>query len=66
MKADAQKELFAKQDAAFAPIETKFNNAVKKAATANGWEYVMDSNSPALVFKGGPDATPAVKKELGL
>lgn len=66
LKADAQKELFTKQDAAFAPIEAKFNAAVKKAAAANGWEYVMDANSPALVHKGGPDATPAVKKELGL
>ena len=66
LKADAQKELFAKQDAAFAPIEAKFNAAVKKVATANGWEYIMDSNSNSLVYKGGPDATPAVKKELGL
>ena len=55
LKADAQKELFAKQDA-----------AVKKVATANGWEYIMDSNSTAFVFKAGPDATAAVKKELGL
>ncbi len=66
LKADAQKELFAKQDAAFAPIEAKFNAAVKKVATANGWEYIMDSNSTAFVFKAGPDATAAVKKELGL
>lgn len=62
----AQKELYDKQDAAFAPIEKKFNEAVSRAAKANGWEYVMDANSTSLVYKGGPDATPAVKKELGL
>lgn len=66
MKADAQKELYTKQDAAFAPIEAKFNAAVKKAAVANGWDFVMDANSNAFVYKGGPDATAAVKKELGL
>lgn len=66
MESDAQKELYSKQDAAFAPIEVKFNAAVSKAAKANGWDYVMDANSTSLVYKGGPDATAAVKKELGL
>ncbi|MFC6267010.1 OmpH family outer membrane protein [Frigoriflavimonas asaccharolytica] len=66
LEAAAQKELYEKQDAAFAPIEAKFNAAVKKAALANNWEYVMDANSTSLVYKAGPDATPAVKKELGL
>jgi outer membrane protein len=66
LRTDAQKELYAKQDAAFAPIEAKFNAAVKKVATAAGYEFVMDSNSNAFIFKAGPDATAAVKKELGL
>lgn len=66
MRNDAQKEFLQKQDAAYTPIEAKFNAAVKKVATANGYEYIMDANSTALVHKGGPDATPAVKKELGL
>lgn len=63
--ADAQKELYDKQDAAFAPIEAKFNAAVSKVAKANGWDYIMDVNSSSLVYKNGPDATAAVKKELG-
>lgn len=62
----AQKDFLTKQDAAYLPIEKKFNEAVGRAAKANGWDYVMDSNSSAFVFKGGPDATAAVKKELGL
>ncbi len=27
---------------------------------------LCDANSTGLVYKAGPDATPAVKKELGL
>ena len=65
MRNDAQKEFLQKQDVAYTPIEAKFNTAVSKAAKANGWDFVMDANSPAFVFKGGPDATAAVKKELG-
>ena len=66
MQEKAQKDFQAKQDAAYEPIEKKLNDAVNKAAKANGYDYIMDGNSTALVFKGGPDATPAVKKELGL
>jgi outer membrane protein len=35
-------------------------------AKANGYDYIMDANSSAFVYKGGPDATAAVKKELGV
>ena len=62
----AQKDLADKTDAAYAPIEKKFNDALAKAAKANGWDFVFDSNNPALIYKGGADATAAVKKELGL
>lgn len=62
----AQKDLAEKTDAAYAPIEKKFNEAVSKAAKANGWDFIFDANGNNLIYKGGPDATPAVKKELGL
>ena len=66
MQAAAQKDLAEKTDAAFLPIEKKFNDAVTRAAKANGWDFVFDANSSGLIYKGGPDATAAVKKELGL
>ncbi|WP_316931220.1 OmpH family outer membrane protein [Chryseobacterium sp. P1-3] len=66
MQDKAQKDLQAKQDVAFGPIEKKLNDAVEKVAKANGYEYVMDANSPAFLYKAGADATPAVKKELGI
>lgn len=66
MSGAAQKDLADKTDAAYAPIEKKFNDALSRAAKANGWDFVFDSNNPALIYKGGADATAAVKKELGL
>lgn len=62
----AQKDFAAKQDTAYAPVEKKFNDAVSKVAKANGWDFILDSTNPALIYKAGPDATDAVKKELGL
>jgi len=66
MNDKAQKDFVAKQDAAYEPIEKKLNDAVNKVAKANGYDYIMDANSAAFVYKGGPDATAAVKKELGV
>jgi outer membrane protein len=47
------------------PVVDKLNAAIGKVAAANAWDYIIDSS--ALIYKnGGIDATPAVKKELGL
>ena len=62
----AQEDFLKKRDEAYAPIEKKFNEAVSKAAKTNGWDYVIDALSQDFIFKNGPDATSAVKKELGL
>lgn len=62
----AQKDMYEKQDAAYAPIEKKLNDAIAKVAKANGWDFIFDANSQGLIYKGGPDATALVKKELGL
>lgn len=66
MQQAAQKDLAEKTDVAYAPIEKKFQEAVERAAKVNGWEFILDANGNNLIYKGGPDATPAVKKELGL
>lgn len=62
----AQQDLAKRQADAYAPIEKKVNEAVSKAAKANGWDFVFDSNAVGLIYRGGADATAAVKKELGL
>ncbi|MET3539143.1 OmpH family outer membrane protein [Chryseobacterium limigenitum] len=66
MQDKAQKDFVAKRDAAYEPIEKRLNDVVTKVSKANGYDYVMDANSSAFVYKAGVDATPAVKKELGL
>ena len=64
IQATAQNDLAQRRDAAVKPIIEKLNKAVEKVAKASGYEFIIDSG--ALIYKGGPDATPAVKKELGL
>ncbi|MDY3547702.1 OmpH family outer membrane protein [Riemerella anatipestifer] len=66
MSEAAQKDYTEKQQAAYAPIDKKFMEATEKAAKANGWDFIFDSNTMGLIYKGGADATAAVKKELGL
>lgn len=66
MQQTAQKDLAEKSDAAYGPIEKRLNDAITRAATANGWDFVFDSATSGLIYKSGPDATAAVKKELGL
>ena len=60
----AQNDLAQKRDTAIKPVIEKLNKAVEKVAKANGFDFIIDAG--ALVYKGGPDATPMVKKELGL
>jgi outer membrane protein len=60
----ARADLSQRRDAGVKPIIEKLNNAVTKVAKANNFEFVIDST--VLIYKGGADATPLVKKELGL
>ena len=60
----AQNDLAQKRDTAVKPIIEKLNNAVNKVAKASGYDFIIDGS--ALIYKGGADATEAVKKELGL
>ena len=60
----AQNDLAQRRDNAVKPIVEKLNKAVEKVAKANGFDFIIDST--ALIYKNGPDATPLVRKELGL
>ncbi len=60
----AQTDLMKRRETLLKPVVDKLNNAIDKAAKANGWEFIIDSS--ALIYKGGADATAAVKKELGI
>lgn len=60
----AQADVMKKREDLLTPVINKLNAAIEKAAKANGWDYIIDSS--ALIYKAGPDATAAVKKELGI
>ncbi|MCJ8497617.1 OmpH family outer membrane protein [Chryseobacterium salipaludis] len=64
LQAMAQNDLAQRRDNAVKPIVDKLNKAVEKVAKANGFDFIIDST--ALIYKNGPDATPLVRKELGL
>jgi outer membrane protein len=64
LQGTAQNDLAQKRDTAVKPIIEKLNAAVNKVAKAEGYDFIIDAS--ALIYKAGPDATSAVKKELGL
>ncbi len=64
MQQTAQNDLMKRRDTAIKPIMDKLNASVEKVAKANGWDFVIDSS--AFIYKAGPDATDAVKKDLGI
>lgn len=66
MQQAAQKDFNEKSEAAYGPIEKRLNDAITRAAKANSWDFVFDSATVGLIYKAGPDATTAIKKELGL
>ena len=61
-----EKDMMEKRQAAMGPIEKKLMDSVDKVAKANGWDFIFDSATMGLIYKNGPDATPLVKKDLGL
>lgn len=65
---NAEKELANKQSALYAPIMERLQKAVGIVTRENGFTYLMDLSSGAIVYIGDDaiDATPLVKKKLGL
>lgn len=62
----AQKDLAAKQDEFYAPIEKKIQDALSKVAKTNALDFIFDLNTQGLLYKSGSDVTADVKKALGL
>ena len=47
----------------YAPIEKRLNDAITRAAKKQMvWDFIFDSATNGLIYKAGPDATAAVKK----
>lgn len=67
----AQQDIATKQGELLAPLNTKFQNAVKAVAKEKGIAYVFDSSAQQgannlLAWEGGDDVTNAVKAKLGI
>ena len=60
----AQQDIASKQESGYKPIIDKARSAVEKVAKSKGIIYVLPKGS--LVYAGGEDLLPAVKKELGI
>lgn len=63
---NAQQEIQKKQAELFAPISEKAKAAIEKVAAAQGFDYVIDSQTGGgLIVANGKDLLADVKKELG-
>lgn len=65
---NADKEYANKQASLYTPIREKLQKAISAVTREQGYTYMMDINSGAIVYIGDDaiDATPLVKKKLGL
>lgn len=63
----AQTSLQSKEQELMKPLVEKAKNAIENVAKENGFSYVFDSGSGALLYKPeSEDILPLVKKKLGL
>lgn len=65
---NAQKELQTKEQELLQPILERAQNAIDEVAEENGFTYILDTSSGAVVFVAdkGIDIMPLVQKKLGI
>ncbi|MDR0507373.1 MAG: OmpH family outer membrane protein [Dysgonamonadaceae bacterium] len=63
---ESQSQLQQLQQLLFAPVQQKFKSAVEAIGEENGFTYIMDVSTILYVNPKSVDATPLVKKKLGL
>jgi len=63
----ADQDLSAKQAELFNPLIEKVKNSISEVAKENGYTYIFDVGTGALVFyENGDNVLPLVKKKLGI
>lgn len=63
----ADQDLSAKQAELFNPLIEKVKNAINSVGKENGYNYIFDVGTGALVFfENGDNVLPLVKKKLGI
>lgn len=62
----ANKDLQKKEQELIQPLIEQAQNAIDKVADENGFTYVFDTSTGAIVYAKGEDIMPMVKAELGI
>ncbi len=62
----AQQDLEKREIELLGPIVDKAKKAIEEVAKENGYTYILDVASGALLYEAGDDILPLVKKKLGL
>ena len=62
----AEQDIQKKQQELLAPVHEKMTKAIKAVGERDGYPYIFDSASMVHIGADAIDATPAVKKELGI
>ncbi|MBQ6724515.1 MAG: OmpH family outer membrane protein [Paludibacteraceae bacterium] len=62
----AEQDIARKQQELLAPVHEKMTKAIKAVGEREGYTYIFDSAAMVHVGADAIDATPAVKKELGI
>ena len=62
----AEQDIQKKQQELIAPVHEKMAKAIKAVGERDGYTYIFDSASMVHIGADAIDATPAVKKELGI
>lgn len=63
---DSQQMLYAKQNELLTPIQEKLISTIKAVGEENGYTYIMEKRSFLFAAPNAVDATPLIKKKLGL
>ncbi len=63
---DAQQQMYTKQNELMAPIQKKLADTIKLVGEENGYTYIMEKGSFLFTAATAIDATPLVRKKLGL
>jgi outer membrane protein len=62
----AEQDIQRKQQELLAPVHEKMAKAIKAVGEREGYTYIFDSAAMVHIGADATDATPAVKKELGI
>jgi outer membrane protein len=64
--AQAEQELANKEAELLQPMVDRARASIDKVAKENGFTYILDASQGVILYEGGEDIMPLVKKDLGI